>query len=180
VAAWPGESVAMDSHVLLEWVNFLGVSDKPICNFSELRDGEVLLRVMQDLSPQDFAGQDGSSPLADLLHGLVAHSQGRRGRGAKCAQILLDGADSNQKPLDVAELLQLVIWAAIDNDLPSRQHYVEVCQGLSVECQEAVREAVERFGGSDGSPMQLPASPELRRLTLGSPMQPPSSPNCVD
>ncbi|CAJ1452770.1 unnamed protein product, partial [Effrenium voratum] len=55
------------------------------------------------------------------------------------------------------EVAQLVIWATLDNDLPQRTKYVEICQQLSPGAAQQIMLLVERFSEEPGTP--APATP---------------------
>eukprot|EP00434_Breviolum_minutum_P003566 symbB.v1.2.003137.t1/scaffold177.1/size287523/2 len=104
---------------LLEWVNALGVVPQPVRSIRELANGEILLQVMRDLNPEDFAAT-GDDALGLLRRGLTAHFT-QRGAAARVATM----------GRSTVQLGELVIWATLDNDFPKRTKYVQICQDLS-------------------------------------------------
>jgi len=150
---------------LLEWVDSLEVPGvRGVQSVEDLRDGGLLLRVMHDVAPDIFASPDSGSVALDmhqLLEGLREHFHHRPGRGESCAQQLLEQEVAGQDLVDIALLVQLVIWATLDNDLSDarRQRYVDICQNLSVFSKQAIMDIAREFGGAE--------SPASARPNLG-------------
>ncbi|CAK9093862.1 unnamed protein product [Durusdinium trenchii] len=124
---------------LLEWVNALDVVQQHVRSLRDLADGELLLQIMRDINPQDFSG---SGTALDVLRaGLQQHFAGRP--AARHVAQLGAGPGS---------LVQLVIWATLDNDLPKRTKYVQICQQLSAHSAQQIMLLAERFSEEPETP----------------------------
>mmetsp|Transcript_147360 Transcript_147360/g.260490 ORF Transcript_147360/g.260490 Transcript_147360/m.260490 type:complete len:626 (-) Transcript_147360:56-1933(-) len=145
---------------LLEWVNSPEVSarvgsEKLVKSLDELGDGRALLRVMHDVAPDVFPDQD-AVYMRCLLNGLVSHSRNHPGPRVQVARNLLERACLGGGCFDtkhLAELVQLVIFTALEPDSLQQATYVEACQQLSPTAQQAIMDIHQRFQAeSDESP----------------------------
>jgi len=142
-----------DAPALLEWLNSLEVVTRRYDRLSELADGEALLRVMHDLSPDGFPSPNmigNSEVLVRLLEGLERHLRDRGGAGSQdetCLQCLEQAKAGFVQPVHLAKL---ALVATVQNDLPKRRDYVEAIMSLSVETQQAAQAIIERFMSGSG------------------------------
>lgn len=168
-----------DAPALLEWISAVNATSKPIRSIEELGDGEVLLRIMRDLSPGRFLPADAdacrpqASHLLQLLEGLEEHLRGR-GESNRTCEFLLAQA-RNGDLVDPALLAKLVLVATVENELPRRDFYVEAMFHLSHETQTIVQAILQRF--LSGAGLESPTKPHQRTRPGGSPLYSESSPS---
>lgn len=141
---------------IVEWVNALRVCSSAIAHVGQLGDGELLLHILHDAAPCTFPGPD-AVHLWRLVEGLERHFSGRgHASGEACAHALLERATAAQLEGegegaaalgdgDAVELAELVVLAIVESDFPERPRYIEACQGLSVDGQQAIMAIIERF-----------------------------------
>mmetsp|Transcript_41446 Transcript_41446/g.110522 ORF Transcript_41446/g.110522 Transcript_41446/m.110522 type:complete len:654 (+) Transcript_41446:92-2053(+) len=168
-----------DAPALLEWLNSLEVVTRRYDRLSELADGEALLRVMHDLSPDGFPSPSmigNSEVLVRLLEGLEQHLRDRGGAGSQdetCLQCLEQAKAGFVQPVHLAKL---ALVATVQNDLPKRRDYVEAIMSLSVEAQQAAQAIIERFmsgSGLDSPSGRYPTADRPRHNSFSPTFSPP-------
>jgi len=146
-------SAEEEDSALLEWVNSVEASLRPVKSLKELSDGRLLIGIMHDVAPVHFPEPD-HVHLRRLLEGLAQYFHGRVGRGGPTTQLLLDRAKVTGACQDASQLTRLVLLAAIQGDVTHEGggRYMTAIERLSSASQEAIKTMIALFLPQDQSP----------------------------